>query len=223
MQPTIMRETLLSQKGVLRLEPLDSETLMAAVEQELSIKRISGGMELDNIGIMQCAHRQFVGVMFCTSEFERPEETSMFIVDSLGNVIGREVSPGERAAMASDPNIIWLSDSMAIFRDKITGHESKFVISAVNYAPAGLDDGLRAVIYYPSVGTAKIINKRFGVDDSSNAVWTLIIGVDGLFPSPGAAAEMGEPAAAMTQFSNRARIGACGRCGGGSRSRGPPW
>jgi len=223
MHPTIMREALLSQKGVLRLEPLDSETLMAAVEQEMSIRRISGGMELDNIGIMQCAHRQFVGAMFCTGEFERPDETSMFIVDSMGNIIGREVVPGEREAMASDPNIIWLSDSMAIFRDKITGHEAKFVISAVNYAPAGLEDGMQAVIYYPSVSTARIINRRFGVDDTGNAVWTLIIGVDGLFPSPGIAAEISEPAASVTRSSNRARIGACGRCGGGSRWTGPPW
>ncbi len=223
MHPTIMRDALLSQKGVFRMEILDAETLMAAVKQELSIKMISGGMRLDNIGIMQCAHRQFIGVMFCNSEFVRPKEVSMFIVDTRGTIVGREVISDEREALRADPNILWLSDEMVIFVDRISDLDTRFVMSAVDYAPEGMAEGLQAMIYYPSMSTAQMINRKFGVDDSNDDVWTVIVGIDGVFPESNPIPDFRDPALAAARARDIARIGACGRCGGGSRWTGPPW
>ena len=223
MHPTIMRDALLSQKGVFRMETLDAETLMAAVKQELSIKMVSGGMRLDNIGIVQCAHRQFIGVMFCNSEFERPREVSMFIVDTRGTIVGREVIPDEREALHADPNVIWLSDEMVIFVDRISDLDTRFVISAVDYSPAGMADGLKATLYYPSMSTAKLINRKFGVDDSNDDVWTVIVGIDGVFPEASPIPDFRDAVPMAARSRDSARLGACGRCGGGSRWTGPPW
>jgi len=223
MHPTIMRDALLSQKGVFRIEALDAETLMAAVRQEMSIKKVSGGMRLDNIGIMQCAHRQYIGVMFCNSEFERPKKVSMFIVDTMGTVVGREVIEDERETLHADPNVLWLSDEMVIFVDRISNLDTRFVISAVDYTFDGMAEGFHAAIYYPSMSTARLINRKFGVDDSNDDVWTVIVGIDGVFPESNPIPDFRDPVLASEKGRDVARIGACGRCGGGSRWRGPPW
>lgn len=223
MQPSIMRDFLLSQKGVFRLETLDASTLMDVMRAEMSVNTITGGMRLENIGVMQCAHRQYVGVMFCSGEFDRPEECGMYMVDDLGTVIGREIVGEEKREYINDPTVVWLSDTMAIFADKITAHDAKFVISAVDYRPLGMHPDMSAVIYFPAVTTARMINERFGVDDDNGSIWTVIIGVDGVFPDKGAVAEAVEGSAiGIDQMTRDDRIGSCGRCGGCSRWTGPP-
>jgi len=182
MQPTIMRDAILSHEGVFRFEVLDSETLMRSVQSEMSVDRITGGMKLENIGIIQCSHRKYVGVIFCDGRFHRPDECSMYMVNAIGTIIGKEVTKAEKELYKDDPNVIWLSETLAMFTDKIDHYDAKFVISAVPFRPIGMPDNMEAVLYFPSLSTAKILNQRYGVDDDNGNVWTIIIGIDEIMP-----------------------------------------
>lgn len=223
MQPTTMRELILAQKGVFRTEPLDAETLIAAVKSEMNVDTISGGMKLENVGMMECARKEYVGVMFCTGEFERPDECSMYMVDTEGTIIGKEVVESEREAFLADPNIIWLSDKVAMYADRITNRDARFMITAIKYAPSHLGMDLDAIIFYPSVPTAKLINQRYGVDDMSGTVQTIVFGTDGPFRQNDAASSVPMPALATEDLNRDSRIGSCGRCGGCCPSTGRPW
>ncbi|MBE6513835.1 MAG: hypothetical protein II933_05210 [Candidatus Methanomethylophilaceae archaeon] len=180
MQPTIQCEAILSCPGVIRMEGLDNEALMDAMNTELAVDRISGGMKLENIGVVQCCRKQFVGVMFCRGEFRRPDACSMYIINDKGIVIGREVTKVEKEAMKDDPNVAWLSSTMAMFLDKVDSNDARFVISAMPFKPEGMPRGMEAVIYYPSVVTAKKLNEIYGVDDENSTVSTILIGINGI-------------------------------------------
>ena len=181
MQPTVQCEAILSYPGVMRMEGLDSEALREAMDLELAVDRISGGMKLDNIGIVQCCRKQYVGVLFCRGEFKRPDACSMYMINNKGVIIGREVTKSEKEAMKDDPHIAWLSSTMAMFLDKVDSNDAKFVISAMPFKPEGMPQGMDAVIYYPSIITAKKINERFGVDDENSTLSTILIGIDGIY------------------------------------------
>jgi len=184
MQPTIQCEAILSCPGVIRMEGLDEDALMDAMNTELAVDRISGGMKLENIGVVQCCRRQFVGVMFCRGEFRRPDACSMYMINNKGVIIGREVTKSEKEAMKDDPNIAWLSSTMAMFLDKVDSNDARFVISAMPFKPEGMPQGMEAVIYYPSVVTAKKLNELYGVDDENSTVSTILIGINGINAEP---------------------------------------
>ena len=184
MQPTNQCEAILSYPGVIRMEGLDHETLMDAMNTELNVDHISGGMKLENIGVVQCCRRQFVGVMFCRGEFRRPDACSMYMINNKGVIIGREVTKSEKEAMKDDPNVAWLSSTMAMFLDKVDSNDARFVISAMPFKPEGMPQGMEAVIYYPSVVTAKKLNELYGVDDENSTVSTILIGINGITAEP---------------------------------------
>ena len=184
MQPTIQCEAILSCPGVIRMEGLDEDALMDAMNTELAVDRISGGMKLENIGVVQCCRRQFVGVLFCRGEFRRPDACSMYIINNKGVIIGREVTKSEKEAMKDDPNVAWLSSTMAMFLDKVDSNDARFVISAMPFKPEGMPEGMEAVIYYPSVVTAKKLNELYGVDDENSTVSTILIGINGINAEP---------------------------------------
>jgi len=180
MQPTMQCEAILSYPGVIRMEGLDHEALMEAMNTELAVDHISGGMKLENIGVVQCCRRQYVGVLFCRGEFRRPDACSMYIINNKGVIIGREVTKAEKEAMKDDPNVAWLSSTMAMFLDKVDSNDARFVISAMPFKPEGMPEGMEAVIYYPSVVTAKKLNELYGVDDENSTVSTILIGINGI-------------------------------------------
>jgi len=180
MQPTIQCEAILSYPGVMRMEGLDGEALMEAMNTELAVDHISGGMKLENIGVVQCCRKQFVGVMFCRGEFRRPDACSMYMINNKGVIIGREVTKSEKETMKDDPNIAWLSSTMAMFLDKVDSNDARFIISAMPFKPEGMPQGMEAVIYYPSVVTAKKLNEIYGVDDENSTVSTILIGINGI-------------------------------------------
>ena len=184
MQPTIQCEAILSCPGVIRMEGLDHEALMDAMNTELAVDRISGGMKLENMGVVQCCRRQFVGVLFCRGEFRRPDACSMYMINNKGVIIGREVTKSEKEAMKDDPNVAWLSSTMAMFLDKVDSNDARFVISAMPFKPEGMPEGMEAVIYYPSVVTAKKLNELYGVDDENSTVSTILIGINGINAEP---------------------------------------
>jgi hypothetical protein len=166
------------------MEGLDEDALMDAMNTELAVDRISGGMKLENIGVVQCCRRQFVGVLFCRGEFRRPDACSMYMINNKGTIIGREVTKSEKEAMKDDPNVAWLSSTMAMFLDKVDSNDARFVISAMPFKPEGMPQGMEAVIYYPSVVTAKKLNELYGVDDENSTVSTILIGINGITAEP---------------------------------------
>ena len=99
-------EYILSKEGVLRVEPLDRRTVGRLVEAEESITRVSGGMRLENRGMMDCAGMERNFVMFCDASFPRPDEVTMEMVDDRGVVIGHDVPPCMRQDFATRDDII---------------------------------------------------------------------------------------------------------------------
>ena len=70
-------EALLSMDGVIAVEPVGREVLDRVVGIETSIKCVSGGMRIDNRGILDFKDMDRVYVMFCDRTFPRPDQVTM--------------------------------------------------------------------------------------------------------------------------------------------------
>lgn len=164
-------------EGILRAEPLSADRIQRIAETEASVREVSGGMRLENIGLFQCIHRQDVLVVFCDSRFPRPDEVTMRMIDTNGVVIGHDVPPSMEGDLHDRDDLIWVSEGFVMYPGLISDRDAKFVMSSAGF-PQGCVDGIDPIVYYPSVPTAQVLNESFGVSDTG--ISTLILGVDGV-------------------------------------------
>ena len=170
-----------SMPGVLRAEPLDRDTVQRVMACEESIKRVSGGMRLENVGIGTCAARDDVFAVFCGSGFPRPTTVIMELVDDRGVVVGHDVPYTMMELYETRSDVIWFTDSFVMYPDKMEPCDARMVMKA-SRLEAEFPDGVEPWVFYPSPSSADMVNARFGLCDSRMS--TIILGVDGLERGP---------------------------------------
>ena len=166
-----------SMAGVVGAEPLDGDLVDEVCRIESSIKAVSGGMEVENRGILDCAAMGRHYVLFCDASFPRPEQVTMQMVDELGEVIGHDVPPGMRDLFENRDDVVWISDGFVIYPGLIGNRDARMVMLSSRLSVPGLS-GTEAVSFYPSASSAEAIGSRFGVSDPKVAA--VVLGVDGV-------------------------------------------
>ncbi len=168
-----------SKPGVVRVEILDSETIAGLVDEEDSVKVFSGSMDLESVGLGKCVCRDFVAVVFCDSDFPRPDVVTIEIVDEYGTLMAQDVPPSLMGSISKLDNVVWLSESFVLYTDSISSSKPHMVMKASPF-PGPSDFGTEQPwIFYPSVSAADYLNRRFGME-GSEGISTIVLGVDGV-------------------------------------------
>ena len=121
-------EALLSMDGVIAVEPVGREVLDRVVGIETSIKCVSGGMRIDNRGILDFKDMDRVYVMFCDRTFPRPDQVTMVMLSS-----GLSIRTGEGEV---DARMFYPSVESAELLGTMFGHlDSKVAAVIVGVSP----------------------------------------------------------------------------------------
>ena len=176
-------ETLRSMDGVIMADVMPDDLIREVAEMETSIDCISGGMRLENIGLFQCLHREEVIVLLSDGVFERPREITIRMIDTDGVVIGHDVPEYLWEEFSGRDDLIWMSDGFVLFPDLSTNKDAKMVMGCSTLKLNGVPEEVDARMFYPSISSAEIMNRRFGVEGTG--ISAAVIGVDGLEPSCG--------------------------------------
>ncbi len=168
-------ESLSSREGVHRVEPLDETTVMRLVDAERSISQVSGGLRLENRGMLDCAGMDRCFVMFCDSSFPRPDEVTMEMVDDSGVVIGHDVPPCLRMDFEGRNDVIWMADGFVIYPNRVGAGDVRLVMLSTQFE---VPEPLEARTFYPSLTSARMLSDGFGVGGEDIA--SVVLGVNGL-------------------------------------------
>ena len=164
--------------GVVRAELVPADLVQSVAEMEASITRASGGMKLENSGMVQCLKRSMVAVVFCDCDFKRPEAVTMRMVDTDGVVIGHDVPPSRMDEFRARDDVLWIASGFIMYADLICSNDATMVMDSSSLMVAGAPEDSVAEMFYPSCSSSDMINTRFAMPGGmiSNA----IVGIDGI-------------------------------------------
>ena len=172
-------EALTALDGVIAAEQLDDEAMKVVTRIETSIRTVSGGMRIENRGILDCAGMSRNYVLFCGSGFPRPEQVTMEMVDDAGEVVGHDVPPCMVAAFRSRDDVIWMSDGFVLYPGLVCDRDVRMVMLSSRMKVSGPLGEFDVRSFYPSASSAEYLLGLFG-REPDRSVAAVILGVDGV-------------------------------------------
>jgi len=166
-----------SKTGVLRVERLSRERVEQAVATEEALKTVTGGLRMENSGILTCASCRDVFVMLCDGSFPRPDKITMAMVDDRGVVVGHDVPGPMVPQFEGRGDVMWLSSNFVLYPEKMAPYDVRMVMRASRVEWA-IPSKVVPWIYYPSPETANLLGSWLGNSDST--ISTVLMGVNGL-------------------------------------------
>lgn len=172
-------EALTALDGVIATEQLDDEAMKVVTGIETSIRTVSGGMRIENRGILDCAGMSRNYVLFCGSGFPRPEQVTMEMVDDVGEVVGHDVPPCMVDAFRSRDDVIWMSDGFVLYPGLVCDRDVRMVMLSSRMKVSGPLGEFDVRSFYPSASSAEYLLGLFG-REPDRSVAAVILGVDGV-------------------------------------------
>lgn len=172
-------EALTALDGVIAAEQLDDEAMKVVTGIETSIRTVSGGMRIENRGILDCAGMSRNYVLFCGSGFPRPEQVTMEMVDDAGEVVGHDVPPCMVDAFRSRDDVIWMSDGFVLYPGLVCDRDVRMVMLSSRMKVSGPLGEFDVRSFYPSASSAEYLLGLFG-REPDRSVAAVILGVDGV-------------------------------------------
>ena len=172
-------EALTALDGVITAEQLDDEAMRVVTGIETSIRTVSGGMRIENRGILDCAGMSRNYVLFCGSGFPRPEQVTMEMVDDAGEVVGHDVPPCMVDAFRSRDDVIWMSDGFVLYPGLVCDRDVRMVMLSSRMKVSGPLGEFDVCSFYPSASSAEYLLSLFG-REPDRSVAAVILGVDGV-------------------------------------------
>ncbi len=172
-------EALTALDGVIAAEQLDDEAMKVVTGIETSIRTVSGGMRIENRGILDCAGMSRNYVLFCGSGFPRPEQVTMEMVDDAGEVVGHDVPPCMVDAFRSRDDVLWMSDGFVLYPGLVCDRDVRMVMLSSRMKVSGPLGEFDVRSFYPSASSAEYLLGLFG-HEPDRSVAAVILGVDGV-------------------------------------------
>ena len=172
-------EALTALDGVIAAEQLDDEAMKVVTGIETSIRTVSGGMRIENRGILDCAGMSRNYVLFCGSGFPRPEQVTMEMVDDAGEVVGHDVPPCMVDAFRSRQDGLWMSDGFVLSPGLVCDRDVRMVMLSSRMKVSGPLGEFDVRSFYPSASSAEYLLGLFG-REPDRSVAAVILGVDGV-------------------------------------------
>lgn len=161
--------------GVVRFEALSQDIMRRVMDLEYSPRNI-GFTPVDPEGVLEISNKNVHMVLFCDGKFPMFTQPFMDILDKNGRLIGFDIMDRDKHIFNSD-NFIWLTDNLFVDIAMLDSRgELRTVMHSVSFPMPGLPDDVKPRVYYPSIETARYLNKHFRI--KSRVVSTVLLGVD---------------------------------------------
>ena len=136
-----------------------------------------GPLTVDNEGILACLERKHVAAIIKDKNFRGPPHPTVVLVNDAGEVIGRELLPGEKEAKGPGRTLM-LGKDFVVFADKSASKGARFVLPPVPFKEVEDIKGTRSVISSsPSTPGDFFLRKKAGIEDDPKLA-SILIGFD---------------------------------------------
>jgi hypothetical protein len=169
--------TLSGLKGVRRVFLLD-RVMRAGLEKIEKAYPSLGPLTIRNDGVFECLKREHVACIIKDRGFRPPPSPTVQLIDEDGNVIGRELLPGERLGVEREKKVIMLGEDFVIFFEKGKGKGARFVLPPVSFREVEELKVARSVCSSsPSTAGDLFLRQSADLEDDPNLA-SILIGFD---------------------------------------------
>lgn len=164
--------------GAVQAELIPAELWDRIVAEEATVKACGGRMEIEDLAVGEVSERMVRICLFEDGNFRFPECSTMRMVDSMGHMVGRHLTPSEIPEYMCRDDVVFLSDDFILFPDADITGDTRMVMTARPYQGTGdwVPEEARAVMWFPSTTTDMILHEWFGRRPEGFA--TAIMGID---------------------------------------------
>lgn len=137
-----------------------------------------GPLTIRNEGVMECLRREHVACVLKDRHFRPPPAPTVVLIDDSGEIIGRELLPGEEPPSPQDGRTIMLGKGFVIFFKKGSGKGARFVLPPVAFHELEAVPGIRRVCSSsPSTVGDMHIRRAEGLPDDPKLA-SILVGFD---------------------------------------------
>jgi hypothetical protein len=137
-----------------------------------------GPLSIRNDGVHECLKMAHVACIIKDRQFRGPPVPTVVLIDEDGNVIGRELLPGEKLPPEGKRKVIRLGEDFVIFFDKGKGKGARFVLPPVPFREVEELDGVKcACSSSPSTAGDFFLRQCADLDDDPKLA-SVLIGFD---------------------------------------------
>lgn len=137
-----------------------------------------GPLTITNEGVAETLKREHVACILKDRTFRAPPHATVLLVDDDGNVLGRELLPGEKLPKEKAKRAIMIGKDFALFYQKGVGRGARFVLPPVPFAEVERIRGTsRSVSSSPSTAGDFFLRKKAGLRDDPKLA-SILIGFD---------------------------------------------
>ncbi len=137
-----------------------------------------GPLAIKNDGVRECLRRQHLVCIIKDRHFRPPPVPTVVLMDEDGNIIGRELLPGEKLPAEKKRKVIRVGEDFVIFFEKGQGKGARFVLPPVPFKEVEELDGVCSVISSsPSTAGDFFLRQCAGLDDDPKLA-SVLIGFD---------------------------------------------
>jgi len=136
-----------------------------------------GPLTVQNEGILACLRREHVACIIKDKTFRGPPHPTVVLVNDSGEVIGRELLPGEKQPSGPGKTLM-LGQDFVVFADKRASKGARFVLPPVPFREVEEVDGACSVVSSsPSTPGDFFLRKRAKLEDNPKLA-SVLIGFD---------------------------------------------
>ena len=136
-----------------------------------------GPLTVRNEGILASLEREHVACIIKDKTFRGPPHPTVVLVNDNGEVIGRELLPGDKLAKRPGRTLM-LGQDFVVFADESASKGARFVLPPVPFKEVEEIEGTRSVISSsPSTPGDSFLRKKAGIEDDPKLA-SILIGFD---------------------------------------------
>ena len=137
-----------------------------------------GPLTVCNEGVLECLKKEHVACIVKDKSFRAPPKPTVLIVGEEGDVIGRELLPGEKVKDHPGKKTIFLGTDFVIYYEKGKGRGAMFVFPPVPFEEVERMEGVKHVISSsPSTVADILIKEERGLKDDPKLA-SILVGFD---------------------------------------------
>lgn len=137
-----------------------------------------GPLTVRNDGVLECLTRRHVVCIVKDKSFRAPPHSTVMLVNDRGEVLGRELLPGEKVSRKPGEKILFLGDDFVLFPSRGSGKGAKFVLPSVPFREIeDLDGAVNVISSSPSTVGDLFLRKSAGLRDDPKLA-SILIGFD---------------------------------------------
>ena len=137
-----------------------------------------GPLRVRNDGVKACLRREYIACIIKDRSFRSPPHSTVLLVNDDGEVIGRELLPGDKIRTGPTSKAIMLGKDFVVFYGKGSSKGAQFVLPAVPFKEVENFDGTRRVVSSsPSTAGDHFLRRKAKIADDPKLA-SILIGFD---------------------------------------------